>query len=128
MQEMRVPSLGWEDPLEKEMVTHSSWFSTYLGNPTDKGAWQATVHGAAESNTTEQLTLFFFFLYPKDWLLQTDTKVKVKGTDLIGNQVCSSCYNVTAFPSAPPWSTWLVCPRASEQRVLPAISQNQVEK
>ena len=24
MQEMRVPSLGWEDPLEKEMVTHSS--------------------------------------------------------------------------------------------------------
>ena len=24
MQETRVPSLGWEDPLEKEMVTHSS--------------------------------------------------------------------------------------------------------
>ena len=24
MQEMRVPSLGWEDPLEKEVATHSS--------------------------------------------------------------------------------------------------------
>ena len=24
MQETRVRSLGWEDPLEKEMVTHSS--------------------------------------------------------------------------------------------------------
>ena len=24
MQETRVPSLGWEDPLEKEMTTHSS--------------------------------------------------------------------------------------------------------
>ena len=24
MQETRVPSLGWEDPLEKEMATHSS--------------------------------------------------------------------------------------------------------
>ena len=24
MQEMRVKSLGWEDPLEKEMATHSS--------------------------------------------------------------------------------------------------------
>ena len=24
MQEMRVPSLGWEDPLEKEMATYSS--------------------------------------------------------------------------------------------------------
>ena len=23
-QEMRVPSLGWDDPLEKEMATHSS--------------------------------------------------------------------------------------------------------
>ena len=23
MQEMQVPSLGWEDPLEKGMVTHS---------------------------------------------------------------------------------------------------------
>ena len=24
MQELRVPSLGWEDPLEEEMATHSS--------------------------------------------------------------------------------------------------------
>ena len=24
MQEMRVQSLGWEDPLEKELATHSS--------------------------------------------------------------------------------------------------------
>ena len=24
MQETRVQSLGWEDPLEKDMVTHSS--------------------------------------------------------------------------------------------------------
>jgi len=24
MQEMQVPSLGWEDPLEEEMATHSS--------------------------------------------------------------------------------------------------------
>ena len=24
VQEMQVPSLGWEDPLEKEIATHSS--------------------------------------------------------------------------------------------------------
>ena len=27
LQEMRVQSLGWEDPLEKEMATHSSIFA-----------------------------------------------------------------------------------------------------
>ena len=45
MQETRVQFQGWEDPLEKEMATHSSilvWRLPY-------GAWQATVHGVAKS-------------------------------------------------------------------------------
>ena len=39
--ETRVRSLGWEDPLEKEMATHSSspaWRIPWTG------AWWATVH------------------------------------------------------------------------------------
>ena len=39
---MWVPSLGWEDPLEKEMATHSSilgWKISWTG------VWRATVHG-----------------------------------------------------------------------------------
>ena len=35
--------LDWEDLLEKEMATHSS----ILVWRTDRGAWQATVHGVA---------------------------------------------------------------------------------
>ena len=36
--------LGWEDPLEKEMATHSSILAW---NPMDRGAWWATVNGVA---------------------------------------------------------------------------------
>ena len=51
MQETWVRSLGWEDPLEKEMATHSSilaWRIPWTGEPE-----RARVHGVAESDTTE---------------------------------------------------------------------------
>ena len=37
MRETQVQSLGWEDPLEKEMATHSSTLA--WENPMDRGAW-----------------------------------------------------------------------------------------
>ena len=49
MQETWVRSLVWEDPLEKEMAAHSSIFA--LENSMDRGAWQATVHWVAKSQT-----------------------------------------------------------------------------
>ena len=57
MQETMVWSLGWEDPLEKEMATHSSILA--WKNPMDRGAWYATVHGVAESYMTEHLFCFY---------------------------------------------------------------------
>ena len=42
MQETQVQSLGQEDPLEKGMATHSSILAWRI--PTDRGAWQVTVH------------------------------------------------------------------------------------
>ena len=47
MQEMRVQSLGWEDPLEESMAAHSS--SLAWRTPTDRGAWRAMVHGFMKS-------------------------------------------------------------------------------
>ena len=40
---------GWEDPLEEEMAPHSTTLA--WKNPMDRGAWWATVHGVAESQT-----------------------------------------------------------------------------
>ena len=48
--EMQVQSLGREDPLEKEMATHSSIHAWRI---LDRGAWWDTVHGIAELDTTE---------------------------------------------------------------------------
>ena len=48
---MGVQSLGQEDPLEEHMAAHSSVLAWRF--PMERGAWQATVHRATESGTTE---------------------------------------------------------------------------
>ena len=49
MWETWVQSLGWEDPLEEDIATHSSVLAWRI--PTDRGAWWATVHGVTKSRT-----------------------------------------------------------------------------
>ena len=49
VQETRVQSLGWEDPLEMEMATHSTILAGK--NPMDRGAWWATILGSQKSQT-----------------------------------------------------------------------------
>ena len=51
MQEMWVPSLGWEDPLEEETATHSSilaWEIPWTEEPGGYSPWDRK-----ESDTTE---------------------------------------------------------------------------
>ena len=49
MQETQVRSLGWEDPLEEGIATHSNILAWRI--PMDRGSWWATVHGVAKSRT-----------------------------------------------------------------------------
>ena len=49
MQETWIHFLGWEDPLEECMATHSSILVWRI--PMDRGAWQALVYGVTKSQT-----------------------------------------------------------------------------
>ena len=51
LQEMEVQSLGWEDPLEKGMATHSSILAWRI--PWTEEPEGATVCGVKELHTTE---------------------------------------------------------------------------
>ena len=58
MRETQVPSLGWEDPLEKEMATHSStlaWKIPWTEEHVGYSPW-----GRKELDTTERLHFLFF--------------------------------------------------------------------
>ena len=44
MQESQVRSLGWEDPLEKEMATHSSIFAWRIPWTEEPGGPQRVEH------------------------------------------------------------------------------------
>ena len=52
MWEIWVRSLGWEDPLEEGMATHTSILAWRISM--DREAWWAAVHGVTKSlDTTE---------------------------------------------------------------------------
>ena len=59
MWEAQFYSLGWEDPLEKDMATLQD---SCLENPMDRGAWKAIILGIAKCHKelTEPLTLSLF--------------------------------------------------------------------
>ena len=50
MQETQIRSPGWEDPPGEGNGNPLQYYC--LGNPMDRGAWQATVHGVAELDMT----------------------------------------------------------------------------
>ena len=47
MQEIWAQSLGWEDPLEEDMETHSN--IPVWRTPMNRGTWRATDHGVTKS-------------------------------------------------------------------------------
>ena len=77
MWETWVRCLGWEDLLWKEVAIHSSILA--WKNPMDRGAWWATVHGAAESDMTEEPCIHVInFCWSLQYLLANNDNYKLK--------------------------------------------------
>ena len=87
VQEIQVQSLAWEDPLEKEMATHSSILAWEIPW-TELGAWQVQSVGSQKSWTRlnnssngfhkccwlSSLFKFFFFppFFSSDWITSNE--------------------------------------------------------
>ena len=61
MQEVRVQSLGWEDPLEKEMATHSSILSWNISWTEEPSGLQSMGHKELDTNWTNTHTQCLLF-------------------------------------------------------------------
>ena len=96
-QETWVRFLGREDPLEKEMATHSSILA--WENSMDRGAWWATVHGVRKSQTCTctQWRLFYFLnALHTFWVVlpakfQYDHQENQGSRKVVSSVGCSSC-------------------------------------
>ena len=118
---MQVQSLGWEDPLETEMTAPAHY--SRPENPTDRGAWQAIVHGVTkESDVAWQLNkngkhiglqesfrimLFSSYLPRSGVVGSSGSSVLVfKGASLLFSVVAASIYipptmHTPLFPHSP---------------------------
>ena len=101
MWETQVQSLGQEDPLEKEMATHSSIL--VWKNPMDGEAWLATVHGVAKSRTRLSEFTIYHYLFC-DQLFKRFVVVSAISTTLWTNKkmatFCSSSISSVRFSNS----------------------------
>ena len=67
MRKTRVRSLGWEDPLEKGVATHSSILAWRIPRTEEPG--RATVHGVTKSRTRLSDFTSLHFAFPNLQLL-----------------------------------------------------------
>ena len=73
MWETCVWSLGWEDPLQEGMATHSSILAWRISM--DKGAWRAAIHGVAKSQTGLSDFTFTFHFHALEKEMATHSSV-----------------------------------------------------
>ena len=116
MQETRVPHLGLEDSLEKEMAPPILY--SCLGNQMERGAWRVRVHGVTkESDMTEQPNnnkfLFYHIICSKAWICAVFSFSVAYSMKVLVAQSCLTLCNPMNY-SPPDFSV----PRFLQARIL----------
>ena len=104
MRETWVRSLGREDPLEKEMATHSSILAWRM----DGGAWWATVHGVAKSWTWLSDLTSFFVLSLSPASLEVITSLIKNNFYLFSESHCSGLFMNFGLSVSPSICTFII--------------------
>ena len=89
MQETWVWSLGWEDPLENGMTTHSSFIAQRI--LMDRRIWQAAVHGFTKSRTRWRDNTYREWIN-KDLLYSTESYSQYPMINHIGKECEKNVY------------------------------------
>ena len=93
MQETCVQSLGWEDPLEEGVATHSSILAWRI--PMDRRVWWATVHGIAKSQTGLSDFTFHFHALEKEMATHSSVLAwRIPGTEEPGRRPSMGLHRV----------------------------------
>ena len=66
-QEMQVPSLSWEDPLEEEMATHSSILAWEIPRTEESGGLQSMWSQRVEHNWAHTHIYYIIRVRPFIW-------------------------------------------------------------
>ena len=86
-----IRSLGWEDPLEEGMATHSSVLAWRI--PMDRETWWATVFGVAKSQTGQSTCLHVHTCAHVRTHIHTHTRYNAEDEiqSLVGEQDPAGC-------------------------------------
>ena len=78
IQETWVRLLGWKDPLEMGWKDGSDYPLQYscLENSMDRGAWRATVHGVAKSQTRHSGYDYDYYFLCVGWTVSSGQPLK----------------------------------------------------
>ena len=95
-QETQVQSLGWEDPSEQKVATHSSVFTWKIPWTEEPGG--LTVQGVTESDMTEHPHILLYSLFSIRWPGSTP--------DFVTHCLSVSMHLASPWPANPTRSVW----------------------